>query len=743
MIPFLFKNVTRSLKMPALSGGVNKRDGLSLINDDQLTDVLNLWFKDGMLKTRPSVSSPTNYETSNLLNIDIDGATVIDVKVFKNILVTLPGSLLAESLYTFLVIKYKYKAEDEDEEKFYLKPCFISLDDRNIKHDGIGYSEDVSFFAYAFNNEVYMFVSGETVKDIYKVTTKVINEATNEVTILDCTKLAEEDIYAPLVLTNGKPLGNDANTTSGGDQIYGYNLLTRYYKAEYSTVDPNDDTLGMIFTLPVMFGDDHGKGCTVKAEWTRDDGKTYTYEVVLDEDGYGETEEFDNDNGVKMRVDKGSVEFFDEEWTATDTTFIKNNLVITAPGPYDEEQKKKVFDMTVSAWYGGAANGIFGGSRLFLGGNKNTKEQALIVWTDLNQPLYFSENNYAYVGDKGQGVVAFGNQESSLVILKEREIHYTYQAMNGNVTAEDIQNQNALDLSTLFAYFPITQIHSGIGCDSPDSVQMCKNRLVWTFERKVYTLTNQSQYSERNVFCVSEMLGRIEGNNYLSADCFDRYLLFSGKKAYVMDYNSYGYNYISSYQKTEDANSKIPWFIWKFPIEPKGVINFTSNEGMMFVCSSNLDGRAVVDIWSLHTQDDESGYDRISNLEVGVGNDGNETYYYPEAQRKPIHSSLQTKLFDFGLPSHFKNVNLVNVTFGNNHGELIHLSFISEANTTDQHTLRLMESEENERSPKYFHSRRFMPFTKSTVNFGIQIECDGNLSIGAVTLEYRMLGGAR
>lgn len=724
MIPYLFRNATRSLKMPAFSGGINKRDGLSLINDNQLTDVLNMWFKDGMLKTRPSLSAPIGYDSSNLL--DVQGAKVLDVKVFKNILVTLPGTQLAESLCTFLVIKY------EKDGVYHIKSWFISLDDQNIENYIAEYTEDISYFAYAFNNKVYLFVSGETVKDVYEVT-----ESGKKL-------LGEQDMYIPLVQTNGKP------GISGGDQLYGYNLLTRYYKAEYSMVDLNaengENELNFALIHPVQTLDSESKpleyavGQKVTAVYINNDGQEYKHEVTISKFGEGEEKTAGKD-GLYMSVYKGNVTFYTDAngnniATVTKDKFVKNNLTITAPGPYDESQKKKVFDMTVSAWYGGSAVGIFGGSRLFLGGNKNTEEQALLVWTDLNQPLYFSENNYTYIGDKGQGVVALGNQESSLVVLKEREIHYTYQAMNGSVTAEDIQNQSVVDLSTLFAYFPIVQIASGIGCDSADSVQMCRNRLVWSFEGKVYTLTNQSQYSERNVFSVSEMVGKLDSANCLSADCFDHYLLFSGNKAYVMDYNSYGYAYVASYQKNEDANSKIPWFIWEFPIEPKAIIKFTANEGLMMVNSSNKDGRAVVDIWTLHTSNDESGYDLIRELVPGKE-------YYGERTETPIHSSLQTKLFDFGLPSNYKNVNLVNVTFGNNHGEIINVSFISEASTTDEHTLRLMESEENERSPKYFHSRRFFPFTKSTVNFGMKIECDGNLSVGAVTLEYKALGGAR
>ncbi len=718
MIPFINSNGRRSLRIPALSGGVNKRDGVSLIQDNQLNEVLNMWYKDGLLKTRPSLHFNGNSETRLL---SIDGAEVLDVKVFDEIRLTASSQYLNDSLCTFLVIKYKSKG------KYFLQPWLLFFEDTDLKLESVSCDEDVSFFAYAFGKDIYMFVSGENVKKIYKFDTHGRQ-----------TVITDEDMYAPLVMTNGKPC------VQGGDQIYGYNLLTGYYKAEYSMVDLDEEENLLFFNLvhPVKNTNEnkalnYALNKRVKAEYTNINGETFTHEVIINENGNGQESTSGEDN-LCMSVYDNQVRFFEFNDNGIGTSvkitkneFVKNNLVITAPGPYDEAQKKKIFDMTTAVWFGGSAYGMHGGSRLFLGGNKNGDEQALIVWSDLNNPLYFSENNYTYVGNKAQGIVAFGRQDASLVILKEHEIYATQYQANDSVTSEDLMNQTVVDLSTQMAYFPMTQIHSRIGCDSADSVQVCKNRLVWRYNNKVYSLTNQSQYNEKNVFSVSEMVGTLEGEECLSADCFGHYLLFSGEKAYVMDYNSYGYNYVASYQKNEDANVKIPWYIWEFSFTPVAVVQGL-NSWLGLIRSIKSGNHAVVDVVSMEERTE--GYDYLADVN-GV--------YYTESIISPIKSYLRSKLYDFGLPSHFKTVNLVNITFGNNHGEVINTRFISEADTYDEHTTRLVESEKDMRSPKHLNCKRFMPSTRAITRFGFEVECEGELSIEAVTLEYRMLGGAR
>ena len=55
MIPRISDKAMRTLSIPDLSGGVNYRDGISQVLDNQLTDCRNVWFKNGMLRTRPGI----------------------------------------------------------------------------------------------------------------------------------------------------------------------------------------------------------------------------------------------------------------------------------------------------------------------------------------------------------------------------------------------------------------------------------------------------------------------------------------------------------------------------------------------------------------------------------------------------------------------------------------------------------------------------------------------------------------
>ena len=60
--PAMNKRARQAVIVPDLSGGLNLRDSVSMINDNQLVDCKNLWFRDGVLKTRPAISSTKFYE---------------------------------------------------------------------------------------------------------------------------------------------------------------------------------------------------------------------------------------------------------------------------------------------------------------------------------------------------------------------------------------------------------------------------------------------------------------------------------------------------------------------------------------------------------------------------------------------------------------------------------------------------------------------------------------------------------
>ena len=51
-IPKMPKSNQYRVSVPALNGGVNLNDAPNLVEDNQLTAVLNMWWKDQALRTR-------------------------------------------------------------------------------------------------------------------------------------------------------------------------------------------------------------------------------------------------------------------------------------------------------------------------------------------------------------------------------------------------------------------------------------------------------------------------------------------------------------------------------------------------------------------------------------------------------------------------------------------------------------------------------------------------------------------
>ena len=760
MIPGIRNKPTHTLNIPGFSGGMNLRDGISLINDNQLTDCKNMWYKDGMLRTRPrvSISASGDYTSFNVLP---EQNFVNDIKVFEDISFAFNGRLEEDAIYYLTVIK-----RSEGSNKTHIDLSFRSPEDDSVidiygryEHsDGNIYSwifydypaHSISYFSFKLGRKAYLFLScpENSIYDIYEI------DADNAKSKL----LTENDMHFPLVATNCLPAQATDYSGTGGSMIDGYNLLTGYYKVKYSMVDKDAETTSLCYMplqptkQPDGSGYSYAIGKKVKAEYTDINGNTYRHEATISADGDGWESEPGKD-GLRMSVYDNKIYFSagmsDGYATMSKDQYVKNNLTITAPGAHDVTDELKVFNMTKSKWFGGSAYGIYGGTRLFLGGNTSDGEQALVIWSGLNNPLYFSENNYAYVGDKSQAVTAFGLQADNMVIFKEREIYQTQYVSGTDVTAEELINQSSVDLSTLMSYFPLTLVHGYIGCDCPDTVQLCRNRLVWAnSDGKIYSLVAQSQYNERSVFEVSEMvINKLEKDGWklkqaFSADWNGHYLLFVENKVYVMDYNSYGYSHIYSYLKNEDANLNIPWYYWELPITPKTMLSAYTN-GITLATTHNFkvdgidnDYRDVVGWYTLS----ETGIDIILSSLIYLGDD---PLWMCETETVPIESVIQTKLFDFNQPAVLKSVPIVNFSFGYNGGTPINVDFLSERQIPDRHTVTVYGAEAEGYSPEFMHSVRLFPYTKGTVRFGARISCDGELLIDSMSLQYKALGGAK
>ncbi len=765
--PIMNSRPTYTLNIPEMSGGMNLRDGLSGVADNQLTDCKNVWFKDGCLRTRPKVGSYT-YDKSYLYASSYLSDGGVNVYADPEHIVR---SQISEREYNFAVVVASEFVEgqgDTTKVKFLFFTGKAATGEANSVTVGERtWSNKVidNVLTIQFNGEFYSFVSGHDMDAEDTAPTRLGLFCSNIDGISKFHEVEDDYIHQPTVIINSKPSADESEGVTG-TAVYSHNILSGYYKMTCTlpeAIEGELDTYFYTLPLPVSYSDKNGKGYfafdytsgkTVKAVITYSNGDIATHEVFIGRslEGYGFMEGNQSDiNGVANSVDglimcvrNKTVCFYNSSKKLVCPTVgvvIPNNMVITAPKEVKDEDVMKIYSMTRSIWYGGTADGLYGGTRLFLGGNTASTDRALMMWSDLNNPLYFPEYNYAYVGDASKALTAFGRQGESLVLLKDRELLQVPYIATADITVEQLESQTVIDLASQSIIFPIYTVHGYIGCDCPDTVQLCRNRLVWAnSDGKVYSLITQNQYNERAVFSVSEMIeNRLSKHNLkaaFSADWNGYYCLIVGKSMYLMDYNSYGFNYASSFSKLEDANIKIPWFYWELPVSSEAL---TVNNGhLMMIAYHETSGEYNFGIvLHAHYMDGSYGKDELCEFTALEGE------YSVTVKKADIEAFIQTKLFNFGQPARLKSVPVVNFSFGYNDSYPIAVKFISEKQIADEHEIVIEGEDAEKTSPEYIHSKRLFPYTKGTVSFGARITCNGELSIHSMSLQYKALGGAK
>lgn len=330
-------------------------------------------------------------------------------------------------------------------------------------------------------------------------------------------------VYLPLLMVNGKPVTQRADTTANGVLYESRNRLTERFRCHFTS-----DGTGVYYYLPL--------------------GEVFGYfSVTLCRDGGDQVFEIGSDSTVSVNAQNGLILHLDRAagcfWftneagapTALTDSGRRNNVQAEAAVPHTELSP---CEMTFGAWYGGDRSTAAGGTRLFLGGSD--RSSATVLWSALDDPLYFPFSGYAVVGDPGEPLTAFGKQGGLLVLFKPHEI-YTAQYVAGSaVSADDLESGRVTDITAAAATFPLTPLHTEIGCDLPHTVALPGNRLVWACaDGTVYGLTSVGGLSQHNVVRLSEnirpYLKTAETPSVASAvACEGRYWLLWGDQLLVM-----------------------------------------------------------------------------------------------------------------------------------------------------------------------------------------------------------------
>ena len=425
----------------------------------------------------------------------------------------------------------------------------------------------------------------------------------------------QDSAYVPLYMTNGSPVVTRAETVLSGDRVEAYNRLTEWFRCTYST-----DGAGIYYYLPKLRED---SGLTVTLE--RANG-TLIWTVVSG------NRVSDTVSGYQVQLDRTGHCFWfvkDGKPCAMSSEGVRND--VTAQAQHAYVAGPVITDMRLGTWYGGDRSAHAGGSRLFLGAGQ------YVMWSDLNNPLYFPTTAYASLGDPDESLTAFGKQGELLILFKEHSLYAAEYVRSDTVTVEDVQSGTVTD-TTATALFPITPIHAEIGCDLPETVALCGNRLMWACANgTVYTLGTTGQLSQRAVTVVSEpirSLLRASTLRIAAATVIDgEYLLLWDNDIFVA---------------TDDTTPR--WTRFSFDKTGAAAQSLCRVNGTLRIPAAYTVGNVRVLYWFW-----QAGEQDTVITHTGT-NWANAVYALTS---RPVRGRLCTKQFDLGSPDEYKHVTRV------------------------------------------------------------------------------------
>ncbi len=717
---------TVTVTVPKLEGGVNLSDLPTQVEDNQLTAVNNMWWHQGVLRTRPGLT----IKQEGTLQVGATG----QVTHFAR------GHSISERETLLSGMRF---SSDGKAGSFY----GYSLDPQNgitelgVRHD-VALNADGTWSNYSVRADentgtaYYFFLSDG----------KVLKQGEEKEGFV--RELVDAEPYVPHVTVERRNEDGSVSNIKYED----YNMLTPQFKCSFST-----DGERYIFKLPIKELDH----CDVTVALTVYDELNGQRELLfhlparsssntssamiddIDESVFSHDQTKENlvdlfayatlyyDQGVLWlggyagRVDKetGVTSF------AGDLPFkavTSNNIVITV-SKTQEGQRETICRMTQATWFGGARSGLDGGTRLFVTGNH--EKPNLVHWSDVNNPLYFPESNYFYVGGADQRVTAFGKQGDLLVIFKERELYCTQYVAGSAITRDDLISGAVTDIAALTAQFPLTPLHPTIGCDCPDTIRLVNNRLVWaTSDAHVYMLPSVNQYSERNVRDITALIRRdLEKHtaDELKAAVATEYkghytLILPDGTAYLLDVGNSAFQSYAYYASEKKANRALPWYIWKLD---SGVDEWVTAVG---------DGERLCLLKQPVYMPVYGGQEWALYALDGDTDDG-----------EPIACSFTTKLFDFGRGDVKKAITHLYLGVADSPTNTVRLSYITDAYTAEDAYIIESGGDHNEREPGYMRTHRLTPNVHRVRLFGIRCDSEGAMAVDGIQIKTKPQGVVR
>ncbi len=594
--------------IPALDGGVNFSEE-EFIEDNQLSNCSNMWFKDGALRTRLGISA---IEKSIIGRYDKYSYCISPFKMTDSTVFI--GGKPYGVAYCI----------DGDYISYELLRVFFVAGDGSVKEtEPIYFNRVSSQIFYKFSKAVFFSASATVGGGIYAFMT-VSNGSSKIYRIYeinsdfsDWTELSSVEYYTPIVYMNGRgnkfPENDDENIYYSAEptEPEALNMLTSKFKAYFTS-----DGYSSSFKLPISNLDDDVVVCKIYHS-----PGVYT-QWIINRGSNSSSAVFSNTT-VNMKIDRTTGIF---SFSALGAAFVVpylseyggNNIEITAYKSTENALARVI----------GSKRCVGYNSRLYFCDNEYKPNE--VYSARMTSPLYFPINSKVSVGEDTSAVTALGVVCNKLIAFKPTEIYKINLKVGDAYTAEGILSGQKADFihnDTLTT----TAVHSFIGCDCPDTLKNCSNRLVWLSSiGKVYTLATTTYGKENNIYEVSshidEMLKGYSSEalkKAYAADTDGYYMLMLDKKIAVMDYRIKDFGFPAKYAGAGENGGSISWYIWDYctQLDAASVAKIEGN--ILFACNcEDLKYQYVSSFYGekdVIVKTDESGNAALEEYDINSG----------------------------------------------------------------------------------------------------------------------------
>ncbi len=524
-------NPEKHIHIKSFSGGINAEENSENIQNSFLNEAKNVYFKNGVIKSRPSVLT----DESRALVCELSARS--DYSGFKlgdNVFYIdgIPFRIATEYM-NLGISEYSVGIYLIDPEGFISYIGDISY--KRTSYDTFYIPTHITFFQGKSQNGggIFAFVSLNNAEN-YTDTSFEIYEIDSS--FYGWTQI--NSFYIPTVLINGRgdsyEVAKDANqaNTASPKFLESPNLLNGKFKAYYSS-----DGYSSAFTLPFTRLTDESVICRIYrspnsyCEWIVTSGSASDKQTFI---GSEVTMTVDRAKGILyFTVSAGEYEI------PVMSNFKNNNIIVTA----SKECSESFGDIVSSVGCSTINSRI-----IFSGGLKCNR----IYSSRYENPLYFPESDITEIGEARLPVTAIRPLGNRLIVFKETEIHLI------DVKAGSAINTTALlpDDNTVFYNndsFNTSTLSLNIGCKNSNAITSLGQRLmVFASDGRIYEISLSGKITPADSK-IKPLLSFVHENlreEVVSVSCKD-YCLFAYENKAV------------TASISDDSN--ISWFFWEFP----------------------------------------------------------------------------------------------------------------------------------------------------------------------------------